>query len=142
MRTYKHRENKGYNYSNQKRAQDHVARVILGTANKEEPYKLSHTSSSRLQRKIRKRYRRTIIKRYSQNPQPSYPPRIRTLTEDPRRTVVAYGDASIRGTYKGHSSIPVKVKIICSINVVFFIYHFLCIGSTKSNCNQSRRNFC
>ncbi|GAA5809831.1 hypothetical protein MFLAVUS_003246 [Mucor flavus] len=126
MRTYKHRENKGYNYSNQKRAQDHVARVILGTANKEEPYKLSHTSSSRLQRKIRKRYRRTIIKRYSQNPQPSYPPRIRTLTEDPRRTVVAYGDASIRGTYKGHSSIPVKAvqRAIATKAVVISVDEF------------------
>ncbi|KAI9246660.1 hypothetical protein EDC94DRAFT_386974 [Helicostylum pulchrum] len=108
MKSYKHRENKGHNYSNRQRAQDHVARVILGTTNKEEPYKLSHGSSSSHQRNIRKRYRRTIIRHFSQNPRPSYPPSIRTPGNNNQRTVVAYGDASIRSTYKGNTPIPVK----------------------------------
>ncbi|GAA5799662.1 hypothetical protein HPULCUR_005078 [Helicostylum pulchrum] len=108
MKSYKHRENKGHNYSNRQRAQDHVARVILGTTNKEERYKLSHDSSSSHQRKIRKRYRRTTIRRFSQNPRPSYPPSIRTSGNNNQRTVVAYGDASIRSTYKGNTPIPVK----------------------------------
>lgn len=117
MKSYKHRENKGHNYSNRQRAQDHVARVILGTTNKEEPYKLSHGSSSSHQRKIRKRYRRTIIRHFSQNPRPSYPPSIRAPGNNNRRTVVGYGDASIRSTYKGNTPIPVKVKIMRNVNV-------------------------
>lgn len=32
------------------------------------------------------------------------------LVQDQRRTIVAYGDASIRGTYRGNTSVPVKVK--------------------------------
>ncbi|KAI9260967.1 hypothetical protein EDC94DRAFT_659997 [Helicostylum pulchrum] len=93
---------------NRRIVSDSVARVILGTTNKEEPYKLSHDSSSSHQRKIRKRYRRTIIRRFSQNPRPSYPPSIRTPGNNNQRTVVAYGDASIRSTYKGNTPIPVK----------------------------------
>ena len=117
MRSYKHRENKGLNYSNQKRAQDFIARVILGTTNKEEPYKLSHDSSARYQRRIRKRYRRIVFRRYSQRPHPHHPPSIRMPGLDNRRTIVAYGDASIRSTYRGNTPVPVKVKIMCNVNI-------------------------
>lgn len=114
MKSYKHRENLGYAHSNRQRAQDFITRVILGTTNKEEPYTLSHTSTSRRQRNTRLKYRRMILNRYSQMPYPTYPPSIRA--DDNQRTVVAYGDASIRGTYKGNTPIPVKVKM-CNVNV-------------------------
>lgn len=109
MRHHRHRENKGYNFSNRQMAQDHAARVVLGTTNKEEPFKLCHTSTSKHRYRKRSSYRKTIKQRYSQLPHPAYPLPIRDLTQDTRRTVVAYGDASIRGTYRGNTPIPVKV---------------------------------
>ncbi|KAI8374079.1 hypothetical protein EDC96DRAFT_562794 [Choanephora cucurbitarum] len=94
MRTYCHRENKGYTYSGRKMAQDYVARVILGRTKVSNDFKLAH-SSSKSSRKRRRRYRVHL--------QDQLRP-----ADDVRRTIVAYGDASICGTYRGNTPIPVK----------------------------------
>jgi hypothetical protein len=43
MRSYCHRENKGYMFSNRNMALDNIARSVLGSTNNEEPFKLCHT---------------------------------------------------------------------------------------------------
>ncbi|CAO0801449.1 unnamed protein product [Mucor circinelloides] len=95
MRSWQHREHKGYAYSDRKMAQDYIARVVLGRTKAGEDFKLAHSSSSSSRRKKRKRFRQ------------QHQPELRPLT-DIRRTVIAYGDANIRGTYKGNTPIPVK----------------------------------
>ncbi|KAI8356100.1 hypothetical protein EDC96DRAFT_597502 [Choanephora cucurbitarum] len=84
MRTYCHRENKGYTYSDSKMAQDYVVRVVLGRTKVGEDFKLPHSSSKSSRR--RRRYRVHL--------QDQLRP-----ADDVRRTIVAYGDAGIRGPY-------------------------------------------
>lgn len=50
MRAYRPRKNKGYNYSNRKRTEDYVARIVLGKSKKEEPFRLCHTSTFQSQK--------------------------------------------------------------------------------------------
>lgn len=95
MKSWRHRENKGYAFSNRKMAQDYIARVVLGRTKVGEDFKLAHNSSTHSRRKKRRRFR--------QQHQEELRPR-----EDVRRTVVAYGDASIRGTYRKNTPVPVK----------------------------------
>jgi hypothetical protein len=77
-------------------AQDYIARVVLGRTKVGEDFKLAHGSSASSRSKKRKRFRQ------------QFQDDLRPLT-DIRRTVVAYGDASIRGTYKGNTPVPVKL---------------------------------
>lgn len=95
MKRWRHRENKGYAYSNRKMAQDYISRVVLGTTKVGEKFKLAHDSSKAFRRKQRIFFRQQIQQQLIPH-------------NDQRRTVVAYGDASIRGTYKGNTPIPVK----------------------------------
>ncbi|GAA5800839.1 hypothetical protein HPULCUR_006278 [Helicostylum pulchrum] len=108
MKSYRHRENKGYAFSNRQASQDHAARVVIGTTHTDEPFKLCHTSTSKRRYRKRRLYRETIKQIYSQRPYPAHPLPIRDLVQDSRRTVVAYGDASLKGTYKGNTPVPVK----------------------------------
>ncbi|GAA5796419.1 hypothetical protein HPULCUR_001791 [Helicostylum pulchrum] len=108
MKSYRHRENKGYAFSNRQASQDHAARVVIGTTHTDEPFKLCHTSTSKRRYRKRRLYRETIKQIYSQRPYPARPLPIRDLVQDSRRTVVAYGDASLKGTYKGNTPVPVK----------------------------------
>lgn len=95
MKSYCHRENKGYAFSDRKMAQDYVARVVLGRTVVGEDYKLAHNSSSGSRRERRMLFRLNHLDD------------IRPY-DDTRRTVVAYGDASIQGTYRKNTPIPVK----------------------------------
>ncbi|KAI9480854.1 MAG: hypothetical protein EXX96DRAFT_195520 [Benjaminiella poitrasii] len=95
MKSWCHRENKGYSLSNRKMAQDYIARVVLGRTKVGEYFKLAHSSSRRSRRKRRKQFRQQHREELRPN-------------DDMRRTIVAYGDASVRGTYKGNTPIPVK----------------------------------
>ncbi|CAO3647323.1 unnamed protein product [Mucor fragilis] len=96
MSSYKHRENKGSNYSNRNQANDFIARAVIGRTNTDEPYKLANTSTKKQRKKARKRFLREPQKRQLR------------VQDDQRRTVVAYGDASIQATMKKHTPIPAK----------------------------------
>ncbi|CAO3651333.1 unnamed protein product [Mucor hiemalis] len=95
MKGWFHHEHKGYAYSNRRNAQDYIARVVIGKTKVGEDFKLAHKSSRCSRRKRRRQFR---IEH-----QAELIPR-----EDVRRRVVAYGDASIRGTYKKNTPIPIK----------------------------------
>ncbi|KAI7895352.1 uncharacterized protein EV154DRAFT_495698, partial [Mucor mucedo] len=98
MKSYRHREIKGYMFSNRQMANDHAASVVLGYTNVNEPYKLSMDSSSRSRKKKRRIFKGTNEQHL----------RDRNNPYDQHRTVVAYGDASLSGTFKNHTPIPVK----------------------------------
>ncbi|KAI8375627.1 hypothetical protein EDC96DRAFT_571724 [Choanephora cucurbitarum] len=74
-------------------AQDYVARVVLSRTKVGEDFKLAHSSSKSSRR--RRRHRAHL--------QDQLRP-----TDDVGRTIAAYGDAGIRGTYRGNTPIPVK----------------------------------
>ncbi|CAO3623759.1 unnamed protein product [Mucor fragilis] len=97
MCSYKHRENKACNYSNRNLANDFIARAVIGRTNTDEPYKLAHTSTKRKRKKARKRFLRGPQRRQLRD------------QDDQRRTVFAYGNASIQATRKKHTPVPVKV---------------------------------
>ena len=120
MQAYKHRENKGHTYSNRQSATDHIARVLLGYANSSEPFKLSHTSTPSSRKRRRKRYRVNIQQLFAQQTHPPHSYRPIWDPQDERRTVVAYGDASIGVTRRGHTPVPVKVKPIKKIHSIIF----------------------
>ncbi|CAO3647201.1 unnamed protein product [Mucor hiemalis] len=89
MKGWFHREHKGYAYSNRRNAQDYLARVVIGKNKVGENFKLAHKSSRCSRRRIQ--HQAELIAR-----------------EDVRRTVVAYGDSSIRSTYKKNTPMLVK----------------------------------
>lgn len=111
MKAFRHREIKGYMFSNRQMANAYMANVVLGRTTVNEPYKLAFDSSSTSRKKgIRRRYRNRSPVRQQLRRQ-----------DDNRRTVVAYGDGSLQGTYKGHSPVPVKVslKFYASFRITF-----------------------
>ena len=112
MQAYKHRESKGHTYSNRQSATDHIARVVLGYTSSSEPFKLSHTSTPSPRKRRRKRYRVNIQQLFAQQPHPPHPYRLIRNPQDGRRTVVAYGNASVGATRRGHTPVPVKIKPI------------------------------
>jgi uncharacterized protein with ATP-grasp and redox domains len=98
MSGYYHRETKGYLYSDRNIAADYISSAVAGITGVEEPYKLAHKSSRKERQKMRNKFRKE-----------------RNCTVDSnqsvkKRTVVAFGDASIMGSMKGHSPVPVKVN--------------------------------
>ena len=76
-------------------AQTHVSQVVLGRIRTNEDFELAHSPSSTSKRKKRRRFKR------------KYQQELR-LSNDTQRPVVAYGDSSIRGTYRGNTPVPVK----------------------------------
>ncbi|KAI9473794.1 MAG: hypothetical protein EXX96DRAFT_610677 [Benjaminiella poitrasii] len=81
MKSWCHRENKGYSFSNRKMAQDYIVRVVLGRTKFGEDFKLAHSSSRRSRRK-RKQFRQQHREELHPN-------------DDARRTIVAYSDTSV-----------------------------------------------
>lgn len=92
MRGFKHREAKGYNYSNKQMAADFGARLTIGNTTNGEPHKLAHTSAATARRRQRRQFRREA-----------------SCGTHHGRTIVSYGDASLKSSYKGHTPVPVKV---------------------------------
>ena len=109
-------------------AQDYIARVVLGRTKMDEDFKLVHSSSASSRRKKRKRFR--------QHHQRELRP-----INDRRRTVIAYGDASIQGTYKGNTPIPVKQvqRAIAQKAIVITVDEFR-TSVTCSHCLQRLNN--
>ncbi|KAI9482792.1 MAG: hypothetical protein EXX96DRAFT_615788 [Benjaminiella poitrasii] len=85
-----------------------MTRVVLGCTNAEEPLKLNRCSNSGFRKKKRPAYRNEVKQRYNQQPFPSYPRPLRDTQQGQRRTIIAYGDASLQGTLKSRTPIPVK----------------------------------
>ncbi|KAI8389364.1 hypothetical protein BD560DRAFT_381409 [Blakeslea trispora] len=83
-------------------AQDCVARIVLGRTKVGKELKLTHSSSKSSRRRKNRAYSRD-------QPRP---------VDDTRRTVVVYGDASIRGTYLGNTPIQCAAPEKAIVNPV------------------------
>lgn len=94
MRSYRHRETKGHNYSNRQAALSYVSNMVSGVAAQNEPFSLCHKSSAAQRKQDRRTFRQD-----------------NDFTPRRTRTVVAYGNASIMGTMKAHTPIPIKVTL-------------------------------
>ncbi|KAI8077115.1 hypothetical protein BDF21DRAFT_473856 [Thamnidium elegans] len=100
----------------------------LGKNKVGEDFKLANRSSKCSRRKKRRLFRQQHQEELRPN-------------EDVRRAVVAYGDASIRGTYKGNTPIPVKLvqRAVASKAVVITVDEFR-TSVTCCHCRQRLQN--
>ncbi|KAI7878538.1 uncharacterized protein EV154DRAFT_524993 [Mucor mucedo] len=90
--------NKRYMFSNRRMANNYADSVVLGHANVNKSYKLSMDSSSDSRRKKRRIFNKTN-EQHLRDPNNRY---------DQHQTVVAYGYASLSGTFEKQNPIPVK----------------------------------
>jgi transposase len=93
MKGYRHREAKGYQYSSRQMALSYISNVVTNKSKTQEPFKLSHTSTRKSRKQIKKQHKR-------QNG---------ITNENHQKTIVAYGNGSIVGTMRCRFPIPVKV---------------------------------
>ncbi|CEG67802.1 hypothetical protein RMATCC62417_04171 [Rhizopus microsporus] len=88
MKGYRHRETKACLVQNRQITDNHMCDLILGQTAAGAPYTLAHRTNSK-KRKKSKEY-------------------IQKGKWNIKRTVIAYGDASLTGTKEGYTPIPVK----------------------------------
>ncbi|ORE15940.1 hypothetical protein BCV71DRAFT_237091 [Rhizopus microsporus] len=93
MKGYRHRETKGYLYSNRQITDDYMCQLVLAETSPGAPCALAHNTSTQKRQKAR----RVFDKSNQANP-----------ADDGRRTVIAYGDASLPGMKKRYTPILVK----------------------------------
>lgn len=115
MKRYNHREAKGYNYSNRNAALSHLSNVVAGFALPNEPFNLCHKSKSRSRQRKRSKFRDS-----------------KDFQRRKEKTIVAYGNASIMGTMRKHTPVPVKVIPIFNYHSVLFLIYFAEIIKSNS----------
>ncbi|ORE17776.1 hypothetical protein BCV71DRAFT_124204 [Rhizopus microsporus] len=92
MKGYRHRETKAYLVQNRQVADNHMCDLVLGQTAAGAPYTLAHRTNSKKRKKVKNTSKKASG----------------IVTKEVKRTVIAYGDASLTGTKAGHTSIPVK----------------------------------
>ncbi|CEI95664.1 hypothetical protein RMCBS344292_09843 [Rhizopus microsporus] len=93
MKGYHHRETKAYLVQNRQITDSYMCDLILGKT----AAGASYTLADRISSKKRKQTKNTFKKANG------------IVAEEAKRTVIAYGDASLTGTKAGYTPIPVKV---------------------------------
>ncbi|KAG1172230.1 hypothetical protein G6F70_005214 [Rhizopus microsporus] len=94
MKGYRQREATGYLYSNRQVADDYMCQLVLAKTSSGAPCVLAHKTKTQKRQKARRAFKKSNQAGEA---------------DDGRRTVVAYGGASLSGMKKGHTPIPVKV---------------------------------
>ncbi|CEG64206.1 hypothetical protein RMATCC62417_01224 [Rhizopus microsporus] len=92
MKGYRHRETKTYLVQNRKVTDSHMCDLVLGQTAAGAPYTLTHRTSSKKRRKAKNTFKKASG----------------IVAKEAKRTVIAYGDASLTGTKVGYTPIPVK----------------------------------
>ncbi|PHZ09297.1 uncharacterized protein RHIMIDRAFT_315546 [Rhizopus microsporus ATCC 52813] len=92
MKGYRHRETKAYLVQNRKATDNHMCDLVLGQTAAGAPYTLAHRTSSKKRRKAKNMFKKASG----------------IVAKETKRTVIAYGDASLTGTKAGYTLIPVK----------------------------------
>ncbi|CEG84310.1 hypothetical protein RMATCC62417_18131 [Rhizopus microsporus] len=90
----KHRETKGYLYSNRQITDDYMCQLVLAKTFPGATCALAHKTRTKIRQKVRRSFKK--------NDQTNQ-------ADDGRKTVIAYGDTSLSGTKTGYTPIPVKV---------------------------------
>ena len=93
MKGYRHRETKAYLVQNRQITDSYMYDLILGQTADGAPYTLAHRTSSKKRRKAKNTFKKANG----------------IVAEEAKRTVIAYGDASLTRTKAGYTPIPVKV---------------------------------
>ncbi|KAI8082041.1 hypothetical protein BDF21DRAFT_416996, partial [Thamnidium elegans] len=95
MSHFRHRETKGYLYSNRQMVLDYISNVVENQTCSNEPFSLTHRSTKVKRRKVRKRFRAK-----------------QSFVPSEKRSIISYGNASLQGTIKTYTPVPVKKTII------------------------------
>ena len=111
MKGYHHRETKAYLVQNRQITDNHMCDLVLVQIAVGAPYTLAHRTSSKKRRKAKNTYKKASG----------------IVAKEEKRTVIAYGDASLTGTKAGYTPIPVKVEyysnFITLLNRLMFILY-------------------
>ncbi|RCH91048.1 hypothetical protein CU097_001317, partial [Rhizopus azygosporus] len=94
MKGYRHRETKAYPVQNRQITDNHMCDLVLGQTAADAPYTLAHRTNSKKRRKAKNTFKKASG----------------IVAKEAKRTVIAYGDASLTGTKAGYTPIPVKVE--------------------------------
>ena len=94
MKGYRHRETKAYLFQNRQITDSYMCDLILSQTASGAPYTLAHKTSSKKRRKAKNTFKKAGG----------------IVAKEAKRTVIAYGDASLTGTKTGYTPIPVKVE--------------------------------
>ncbi|CEJ03422.1 hypothetical protein RMCBS344292_17407 [Rhizopus microsporus] len=86
MKGYRHRETKAYLVQNRKVTDSHMCDLVLGQTAAGAPYTLTHRTSSKKRRKAKNTFKKASG----------------IVAKEAKRTVIAYGDASLTGTKVGY----------------------------------------
>ncbi|CEI92676.1 hypothetical protein RMCBS344292_06929 [Rhizopus microsporus] len=91
MKGYRHRETKAYLVQNRQVAGNHMCDLVLGQTVAGAPYTLAHRINSKKRKKAKNTFKKAS-----------------GIVAKVKRTVIAYGDASLTGTKARYTPIPVK----------------------------------
>ena len=94
MKGYRHRKTKAYLFQNRQITDSHMCDLVLDQTAAGAPYTLAHRTGSKKRRKAKNAFKKASG----------------IVAKEAKRTVIAYGDATLTGTKAGYTLIPVKVK--------------------------------
>ncbi|KAI8075762.1 hypothetical protein BDF21DRAFT_423619 [Thamnidium elegans] len=120
MSHFRHRETKGYLYSNRKMALDYISNVVANQTCSNEPFSLTRRSTKVKRRKRRKRFRAK---------QPFIP--------SEKRSIISYGNASLQGTTKTYTPVPVKTITAISRRSLVILVDKFRTSVTCSRCHST-----
>ncbi|CEJ05163.1 hypothetical protein RMCBS344292_19111 [Rhizopus microsporus] len=92
MKGYRHRETKAYLVQNRQITDNYMCDLVLGQTVAGTLYTLAHRTNSKKRKKAKNEFKKAIG----------------IVTKEAKRTVIAYGDASLTGTKAGYTPIPLK----------------------------------
>ncbi|CEI87923.1 hypothetical protein RMCBS344292_02328 [Rhizopus microsporus] len=92
MKGYRHRKTKAYLFQNRQITDSHMCDLVLDQTAAGAPYTLAHRTGSKKRRKAKNAFKKASG----------------IVAKEAKRTVIAYGDATLTGTKAGYTLIPVK----------------------------------
>ncbi|KAI8090798.1 hypothetical protein BDF21DRAFT_412190 [Thamnidium elegans] len=118
MSHFRHRETKGYLYSNRQMNLDYVSNFVTNQTCSDEPFSLTHRSTKVKRRKRRKRFRAK-----------------QSFVPSEKRSIISYGNASLQGTMKTYTLVPVKTVIAISRRSLVILVDEFRTSVTCSRCH-------
>ena len=94
MKGYRHRETKAYLVQNRQVADNHMCDLVLGQTAAGAPYTLAHRTNSKKRKKVKNTFKKASG----------------IVAKEVKRTVIAYGDASLTETKARYAPMLVNIE--------------------------------
>ncbi|KAI8075692.1 hypothetical protein BDF21DRAFT_423488 [Thamnidium elegans] len=109
MSHFRHRETKGYLYSNRKMALNFISNVVANQTCSNEPFSLTHRSTKKFRAK-------------------------QSFAPSEKRSIISYGNASLQGTMKTYTPVLKTITAISRRSLVVLVDEF----RTSVTCSRCR----